>query len=116
MYRTHHFLLKYYLPLLLLVGKGLALWPVQVSWYVPVVLLPVGALVIMLVVGSMALARESRTAPAAPERIPKERSSVLTGDPLVVVARTKEIEEEPTNAPLLVSSAPLGWLPWKPDA
>jgi len=76
MYRTHLFLLRYGLPLLLLVGMGLALWQIQVPWYLAVVLLPVAALLIVILVGSVALARERRAARRSVSQHPSRDAQV----------------------------------------
>jgi hypothetical protein len=60
MYRTHATLLKYWLPLLLIVSLGLALWQIAIPWYVLVALIPLAMVVVVLLVGKLALAKETR--------------------------------------------------------
>ena len=68
----------------------------------PVVLLPVAALLIVIVVGSMALASESRAAPTEAETsIREDPHRSLSGGSALALARSQGIGEEPTGVPSL---------------
>jgi uncharacterized protein (DUF58 family) len=60
MYRTHSVLLKYFVPLLLIAGVALALWQIAIPWYVLLVLIPVAMVFVVLIIGKLALSRETR--------------------------------------------------------
>jgi hypothetical protein len=78
MYKTRFFLVKYYLPLVLLVCLILGLWRIQVPWYVPVALLPLAVVLVVILVGSTALAFETRAVPSRTEGQRDPEASVAT--------------------------------------
>jgi hypothetical protein len=84
MYRTHAALFKYYIPILLIAGIALALWQIAIPWYILLILVPLAIVLLVLLAGRRALARETwHSSPAAdahPEPLAPNREGLSRPD------------------------------------